>query len=412
MKRLIAFTIVFTLLTFAAFAQVSLGGALQIGVGKAGDGSGLLYGSSTPGVDRTTGIGVGVFNYEEAKINFGFGDSDAGGKLVLFNSIKSHETPIFGFLWWKPIPQLRIQIGQNKDGDWGAAQISGWGFTSEGKNVAAFNDYNDKGVGIQRVRGGFYGGVDKSSVNFTIAGLVDGLTINVAFPVGGSAGSDSHGNYDSFLEYLLKFHINVIYAFDFGTLRASWVNGLGNLEADADRLWKPGVVGDPATAYLSFYLTELEGIRMDLGLAYKFPSQPNDNAIQYSPIQIGYGLTWGIEAFQIKFRAYLETGGSAEIRNTGSGKVTKTNDPTYVAFNLLPNYNLGKLTAFLYMGLGIAAPDGKDAVVDYFINPYIRFPVGGVSFWAGFKIWSDGVKNSAGEVTTGWALPLGFTAYF
>jgi len=130
MKKLIAISVVFALLTTAVFAQPSVGGNMKISTA-------LLKGQSVNEVDETI-VRAGEVAAWDAHVNVNFGDATAGGMMRLWSKTNDWQPDLFTFWWWRPIEQFRMQLGKNADGDLGHAQLSGWGFNGEpqGANVA------------------------------------------------------------------------------------------------------------------------------------------------------------------------------------------------------------------------------------------------------------------------------------
>jgi len=353
MKKVIAISVVFVLVVGAAFADASFGGQLQIGAT-------LVAGK---GDDDPT---VGPITVENSMIKVAISEEKAGGVLAIdVNGGYSTGFTTFrgkhAFFWWTPIPQLRLQIGQNLDGDYGAAQITDWGFTAEAKNGSgAVNDYQ----GGLFMNGGnrgdaFYGGSSDWNLNFQIRPGVEGLSINLIFPLSGP----------DFASTYLSSHVNIVYGIaDIGTARISLK--LNGTDAD-DKL-------NPVDFYGSFYLVAIDDMGVDIGVAY-----------EGEVLKIGLGFRYAGGDFGFKLRA---------------GTILTENAPT-IAFGILPSYNLGALTAYLQAGLGMRLPDVGDTEVDWFVNPYISANAGGITLYSGFQL------QSKSEVTS-WGILFGFNKYF
>jgi hypothetical protein len=415
MKKLIAISVVFTLLTGVAFAQLSFGGAFHVGtIIMMGD-------DAEDSMLATKGVA-----WEEAKLNVGFGDSAAGGKFVLHydNVGRGHHGGIpFAFGWWQPNANFRMQLGCNWDGDWGAAQITGWGFSAEAKNVVAYNDYGgSRGEGgnvVSVSRAGFYPGIDNPSLNLSFLNLVPGLTINVGIPTAGKQVGES------FVNRIANTQLNVVYNVeDIGIVRASYISGIFHLDASDDPAdWWENEIVDPGKAFLSFYLTAVDNLGLDIGFAYRFQGKNQEREIFNYPLEIGLGVTYNAGDLNIKFRSGFELGGST-ITGFDTDMEEEKNSPVKLAFNILPTYKVGNMTVYLFAGVGIQSVDDyeeaggiyaaneSNAVVDWFVNPYVRIPAGPFSFWAGVSIWSDGVNDAdSGNPVVKFAVPIGLTAW-
>ncbi|MDR0502505.1 MAG: hypothetical protein LBH16_04210, partial [Treponema sp.] len=294
MKKLIAISVMLALLTGAAFAQANLGGQLMIGTT-------LLKGETTEDSD----VLMGGQQYHEAKMSATFGDATGGGKLVftvgndgaysggLGNAWKT----AWGFLYWRPVQIFRMQVGVNADGDYGAAQISGWGFTGEAKNsVAAISDYMNWGGGntwwplwvfqsaLTRKGNAFYPGTgDLANVNMSLF-PIDGLRATFVFPMGGGLADSGDGQAQRVGDQLADFHFNANYNIEeIGLLNVSFV-GKGGLAKDK------GETNSIGNIYASFYLTAIQGMGAELGLVYGLPWETAAGAKNDGYLGLGVGF--------------------------------------------------------------------------------------------------------------------------
>jgi len=388
MRKLIVISVVLALLSVAAFAQPSVGGSLGAKVT-------LIQGTSADSEALTGGI---EFKNQRVEVNYSNSDGTAGGRL----RVSASASPgwwggtSFAFGWWKPIPQLRLQIGHNADGDFGAAQITGWGFNAEAQDFVAIDqDSGDSGGNGWKAarRAGFYGGYSDVGVTLSVF-PIDGLTINLVVPFGN--GHSESGNGKPVGETYSRFHLNVVFALpDVGALRVSF-QGLGGLDEDMEKSAPAG------NFFASFYLTAIEGLGIDLGAGLGVPyKDASDTNINPYGVQLGLGLRYVAGDFGIKARF-----GTQLQRTTNSG----AKQDTTIGLVFLPYYNFSNgLTGYLNAGFGISIPEGDaDQTVDWLINPYIRKAVSAFNFYAGFKLWSDGGVDPE----TKWAIPIGFNAYF
>jgi hypothetical protein len=387
MRKVIALAIVFALAATAAFAQPTIGGQLLIGTQ-------LISGNSD-----ADDIYMGGMIAHEAKISASFGDSTAGGVLVLSAS-GDHvgRSPLFdidnmsGFMYWRPSQFFRMQVGQNNDGDFGAARISGWGFTAEAKNsVAAMNDYMDWYSApfffyqFQREsHSAFYPGTgDTPNLNMSFF-PVDGLRINFVLPM--------EDGFEEISAGFAPFHFNLNYDFEsIGLLNLSF-QGRGGLETDSPANVSVGDI------YLSFFLSALDGMDVDLGFRFSLPAENDDT----KGMALGLGFTFAADDFNFKLRAGANFGGKRDGGNTDL--------PTIIGFNILPSYRIGVLTANLYAGFGIELDDG-DTVMDWFVNPYISMPAGSLRFYAGVQVWQRNITDGS-DTPVNFSIPFGFNIYF
>jgi len=451
MKKLIVVSVIFALVASAAFAEAALGGQLMIGTT-------LLKGDDV----ENSNVEMGGMQYHEAKMSATFGDAKGGGKLVftvgndnaygggLGNAWKT----AWGFLYWRPLPIFRMQVGVNADGDFGAAQISGWGFTGEAKNsVGAISDYMNWGGGnewwptwifqsaLTRRGNAFYPGTgDLANVNFQFF-PIDALTITAVLPIGDGIADSGNGNIQNALMQLADFHLNVKYSIeDVGIAQLSFV-GKGGLGAETVvesktelNYWeeeetietvrtktydKSNSIGN---IYASFYLTAIAGMNMELGLVYGLPWTSPSEIVEdkktgedveigklendgYLGIGIGYRLdNGGPFTFKTRINArfggkkgvlheVVDSDGKVELNANGTKKTKVTDMNTVVYAHVLPCYKItNDLWAFLYAGMSMEMFELYDgARIGWFVNPYIWVRAAeGLRFWAGVQVYQDG----------------------
>jgi len=425
MKKLIVVSVIFALVAGAAFAEATLGGQLMIGttfltnVDMDKDGIG------------TEDVMMGGLGFHEAKMSAVFGDSKGGGKLVfvgsnpdgsaygmnLGNGGKKGNIWTWGFLYWRPITQFRMQVGLNADGDYGAAQISGWGFTGEAKNsVAAMSDYSYWGEqsymlwiwqsALTRKGNAFYPGTgDLANVSFQFF-PIDPLTLTLVLPIGSGMADSGDGAAGLAQNQLADFQFNAKYSIEeIGLLNISFV-GKGGLGEDQE---KEKSVGN---LYASFYLTAISGMNMELGLVFGLPWEKEDGTEQDGYLGVGAG-----------FR--LDGGGpftfKARVNARFAGKTDGADMPTLVYANILPCYKINNnLWAFLYTGLSMESFELYEGFrIGWFVNPYVWVRASeGLRFWAGLQIYQDGRRFEKFGATVEedskvcWRVPFGFNFYF
>ena len=381
MKKLIAFSVVFALLVGAAFAEANIGGALQWTTV-------LLSGDNTEKNDGDTKVSVGPTQVADHNhhINVSFGDAIAGGMFRIYSarndSLPSH-FDVFSFMYWKPIDYFRIQMGHNPDGDWGAAQIVGWGFIGEAMNSGAINDYsNNSSKATNNRSNAFYGGMESRGVNLSFYPL-EFLTLNFGFPIGGKDGEEVL----RLDQQLADFQVNAVIKIpDIGDARLSFVGDQGLVKDDDSH---------PGDIYISFYLTAVEALKAEVGFKIGLPGKDGDPYFN-----AGLGVTFGADAFAVKFRGGIGFGKDQELG---------------VSLGLLPSFDLGMLKAFVYAGLGMTKAAGDNAKVetDYFINPYVQVPAGGLRLYAGLKLEQKGItEDFEKKGSFKWAFQFGFQSYF
>jgi hypothetical protein len=336
-----------------------------------------------------------------------------------------------------------VQLGHNPDGNFGAAQITGWGYNGSAQDFVAIDndsgDFDGASAWRRARSAGFYGGF--SNVGLLISILpVSGFDINLAVPLSTNSHSDGM---DYTKELMKKFHVNVLYTLpDIGTVRVSFIGaggkdvGLGTRAYDnytndpgktsaenqqARERAREGFYRSTGTAYASFYLTAIQGIRADFGISYAMPYTNFAGNRVSQDTGIGFGFRYTNDAFDVKLRAGTTFGAKTV---TGDKDIDKfAVGPTAIGIGLLPSYNMDIMRVYFNMGLGWTIPN-KDLIErdsninriinDWFINPYIQVPIGGMNFWAGFKVGSDDRTNWSGARTEviKWSIPIGVSVGF
>ena len=393
MKKLLMITVVLALVSGAAFAQVSgdffaASTFIQGNTGKQANGD--------PN-DMTMGGGNA-----EAKWGIRFGEGAASGRIVY----RLHDDSLWGWFAWRPIEQLRIKYGFDRDGEYGAAQITGWGFNAGAKDLVAYSDYGGGLYMNESIRSPswFYGFGDSEGYSLIVSVFpVDGLRITAGIPQfgmsGGSGGSGATGSASKIDVQLAKIFGNVEYKIeDVGTANLAF-QGRGGL---AD-----GVYATPGWFFASFFLTALkeQGVgEFDLGFRMELPWKNASDQDNGGEMRVGLGYRINIEAFQLKVRlgAQLPGGKAAGVAN----------EDIRFAINVLPQYKLEAFTFYFQAGLGMHMPKTGDSNMAWFINPYISVPIGGATFWAGLKVDQQASVGTDDQKRINWAVPFGFSANY
>jgi len=380
-KKLIVVMVMFAVITGAAFAEATVGGQLQQGMT-------LLEGNNVKDNDITSGSSyAGTFNHE-AKISLLFGDGTAGGRLVW----TTNSAAMWGWLQWRPNQYFRVKVGSDGDGEWGIPQIVGWGFTGEAKNsVAAVSDYGGGLYMNYRNAGLNYGGFDGAGQNHLGLSFwpIEGLQVNLLFR-----------DIDASLEVserLAKAQLMLYYTIeDVGTVRIAGI-GQGGLMKDAPD------GSDYGDLFVAFHSTQLvSGLAFELG--GKFDLGRKEDADTYDNINVAFGInmTTITDPFNLKVRGNIGFGG----KNKGEDRTAN------FGIGLLPSYKLPKLTVFFHAGLGLEFPEGEDVVYQWFVNPYIWVPMGGMRMWIGLQLIDEHAARDDDAMQIKWRIPFGFNFYF
>jgi hypothetical protein len=403
MKKIIAISVMLLLVAGAVFAQPSVGGNVRLGAT-------LLQ-------DKGTGddAKAGGFWFNDANTKIEWSGDNAGG-LMKLHSVGQGKSPLnwtpdmFAFVWWKPSDQFKIQLGQNADGDWGHAQISGWGFNGEAQASVAYDqdsagengNLNGTTVNLARVSGAWWGGYDGRGAAITIS-PIQGFDINLAIPFG--EGSKAAADFYSNIKINFKYDLP-----DIGTIR---------LAADLKKDPKPATGTDNTKLipdiYFAFYLSAIENMGIELGLsATGSRDNPLDKDSPRNKDSDGKPLTNDKLAVGIGYSLTADDLG-LKARIGFIPKVMKDADGMLLGLELLPSYNLGALTVFVNFGFGtaFALPEGAEAsyYTDFYFNPYIAVPLNAGKFYAGIKFF-QGAETSTGKPDAKWSIPIGWNVYF
>ena len=376
MKKIIAISVMFALVIGAAFADVSVSGGYHMSFDLA--------------VDKVQGNGedVGMGRYGAGgDVGVSAEGDNAGGKLRIWGDNYHAATGIgdHALVWWKPIDQLKIQLG-GWDGDWGHNQIIGWGFTEGAKDTVALETRyaGDKAPG-------FWGGFNQGLSLFISP--ADGIEIDIGIPVGRN---DSASKPYSTAVIFSNTKINVKADIpNIGTAKFALALNKGDLGTDTSAVAKDAeLITD---IYVAFYLSALEssGMGAELGLGV---TTSGTTGKKNDKIDLGVGFKY--EAGDLGLKAGL---------GVGFGDANKVGTKTLIPLSVqvLPYYNLGALTAYLNAGFDTKL-GADDTVVSITFNPYVKVPISGGNFWAGVKFFNSGVKGADAQ----WSIPIGFNYGF
>jgi len=393
MKKLVAISVMLVLLTGAAFAQIS--GDLFIATH-------LVEGNDVSDSDISMGrLGRG------GKWGLTFGEAPGTGRVVY----RIANNDLWGWFAWRPIDLLRIKLGHDRDGEWGRAQISGWGFTAGAKDLVAISDYGGNALQFGGASGLYMSEVGRASVWYPGIGdgednalsislyPMDGLQINFAIPKFADAVGEMSAK-------ISTFHASLFYNIeDIGQATLGFV-GLGGLEKDQDKNKSVGNV------YASFYLTAIDGVRLDLGFRYNLPWETAAGVANGGGMMIGLGLNMPSVVENLSFK--LRAGAGL------SGKTSGADNNTEFMVNILPAYTISPgFVFYFFAGMGMVLPAGDgDSAMGWFVNPYISYRAGGITFWAGLKVdqrnnqGTEGTPAAPGTKNLRWAIPFGFSANY
>jgi len=388
MKKLIAISVMLVLLTGAAFAQIS--GDLFINA--------ALLAGNTEADDINMG-GAGSNDMYGAKWSLTFGEAPGTGRVVY----RIWDGQMWGWFAWRPIDMLRIKLGYDRDGEFGTAQITGWGFTAGAKDLVATNDYAGglfmSSAGRSSPWYDGFGDGEKWSFIVSLYPL-EGLQINVGIP----------SFIDTSVEMSRKIanvQASIFYNIeDIGRLSLAFV-GRGGLGKGQDKTLS---VGDIKA---SFFLTAIDSIRIDLGFSMGIPFTNANDKTQGGRMAIGLGFNMPtvVENVSFKLRGGAFVGGT---NNAGDALDTE------FMVSILPTYQIAPgFRFYFHAGLGMNMPQtatatnpDKETNMGWFVNPYISYRAGGITFWAGLKVDSQNSRGTAIQKAINWSVPFGFSANY
>ena len=395
MKKLIAISVMLVLLTGAAFAQIS------------GD---YLAASRLVRLDDGDDVMMGGLTFA-AKWSITFGEAPGTGRIVY----RLHDDDLWGWFAWRPIDLLRIKFGWDRDGEWGRAFINGWGFTAGAKDLVAVNDYGggynpSGGIAVSGAGRGdpWYPGIgdgDHFALMFSLYPM-DGLQVNFGLPRFGASltemyGSPVAGRTEEEMSLKISlFHASLFYNIeDIGQVTLAFV-GQGGLGKDKE---KTASVGD---IYASFYLTAIDGIRLDLGFKMGIPFTNAGDKTQGGRMNIGLGLSMPsvIENLSFKLRGGALIGGTNDAGNALA---------TEFMVGIIPTYTIAPgFLFYFHAGLGMNMPEQGDSNMAWFVNPYISYRAGGITFWSGIQVRQLNSIGSDAAKAIQFSIPFGFSANY
>jgi len=420
MKKLIAISVVFVLLASVAFAA-DVGATV---FGKVD----LISGNTEKDSKLGAGGGMGRIDFSASAEN---DDGTFGGWGRLRTSGYGGSVDGWGLMWWKPIQQFKLQIGNNPDGIFDTSNVTRWGFYQVAGDIGIVSENHawdsspwTPGMHDPYSDYVFYGGEGGFGLFLTIS-PIDALAINVILPYGSYALAE-----DTFKKFLAQ----VTYDADgIGKFALTYQGGLGEKDpvagtvtpgqvyvtkdgsiewaSDADVVPAPGatdpkvdttgwtsiaavskelggekVVADPGKIFFAFTLKAIENLDIDLGFSYTFKVYDYQ-----APMGIGLGAKYDAGAFGVKARFFTRIAGSYK---DSSGTV---DIPVDFALDVLPYFAINdSLTAFLSAGfVYFTPPKGADeGEFSWHVAPYLQYGFDwSKGFFAGINLSSTSKRD-------------------
>jgi hypothetical protein len=359
MKKLIAIAVVFALATSFVFAESALSGTISTRA--------YLFQAVIDDDDGTT-AGTTKGEVETAYVQFsGTNDEGTFGGLIRLRGNDGGGKFHRAFAWWKPIPQLRVFLGQDLDGMFGP--YNAWSFFQGQENYANVHDWN-------AWRAPFPGNWDSFGLAFSLY-PVDGLEVNLVVPFGGIAatgGQSWEGNYTNInfydifggsLELAASFAIPQIGKAFFTLIGPNGNNPATVQAGNRVSIFDPDIdVDNYGTLGVGFLLTAVEGLDVQLGFATVLPGKVEDYPSWLGLIANYTGGDWGV-----RFRSRLVLSGAGDSK-------TYVKDGSELGFDVQPWYNFGAFAAYLSIGMVSTKGSSGDPVNQFILNPYIRASFG------------------------------------
>jgi hypothetical protein len=353
MKKIIAISVMLVLIVGAVFADTSVGGNLKISAQ-------LLAGKA-----EQDDVNAGAATIWDAYTNITWSGDNAGGMMRLWTKNNEWQPDFFTFWWWRPIDQVKLQVGKNADADFGHAQVSGWGYNAEAQGGIAVDQHRGiNGTNSVYARtAAWWEGFNRLGIALFLF-PVPGFEIDLAIPM---ESLDTAEN--TYLNSKINFNIGI--------------PDIGNIRLAADLAGKDSDDNIKVNVHFGFYVMAVEGMGIDIGAAFK------NTAENFDTIEAGLGYRLNADDLTLKARI---------------GFVAKNpNDDMILGIGILPSYNLGNFALLLNAGFGMNLD--KDTK-DWFVNPYISVPANSGRLYAGFKLIDNGDEKIY------WEIPIGWNVYF
>jgi len=339
---------------------------------------------------------------------------------------------LFGYAWWQPIPQFKLQIGTNPSGHFEQDSIARWGFYDTVGDVQAVKEN-------WYFTGSFFPGYALAATVMTLA-PVDGLTINVAVPfeqmnmyndiiASPSLPAAQPGAYQGAFHYLSGVYKNtaaqIQYAIkDVGKFGLTYQGGSNDTVTTKALTPNTSILGgmtDYSNApwlYLYGNYIAVQNLAVELGVGYQLKVTDTfadsghalgaAETTLNSPVYVGVAATYKPSEFGFKARVQGQFGGSLEQTGLADVKL-----PLRIVADVMPMYTISDgLTLFVSLGLVYTAPDVGDSIVGWYANPYLRKDIGSGCFIAGIRVDSNGQNDADGNKYIGWAIPVAISYSF
>jgi len=440
MKKIVAILAMIAFVGGAAFAEISVSGAV-IGTFN------LLEGKSgkwVPDSKDPTKFNDADVN-TSAEMNRIRLEASGSNEEGTFGGWFRHDGGPFGYAWWKPIEQLQVRIGSNGyDGFNSKDGVTRWMFyqtpTDTGVTFGGDNAWGGSiyGLGVN-FGGAFFDGYGGTNSLMIEIKPIEVFGINLAVPFANGKIDDAYKNIIIQLDFNLAF----------GNIALTFVGNQGKFgysedfekflktdtdDFDAEELLEyyaemaeymanPSSVYDSSGSkiYAYFGMPINDQISFDLGVGYTLPvsgekDSPFEGMTYNAPIGIGAGFKFASDSFGLKARVGAFLGG-----NYTPDKGDAVEVPLKLLFDIMPFFPIGD-NATLFIAAGIGMQEAKtadkhgskaDAVFGWHFNPFIQIgEEWGPKFLAGIKVSSNGDKDRKDATYINWAIPIAINVGF
>jgi len=416
MKKLIAITVMIALCVAAAFADTTISGAVETRLtvfkGQFGD-YGKLYKNKYPKFTTNGEVGTAWFQMTATNSEGTMGGTFRLRGQDIDNTTRWHKVNV----WWKPIPQLKVFLGQDADGMFERGQLTSWAFHQGSEGFLVVHNWDFW-------RCIFPGNFDTMGVALSFY-LVDGLELNLVAPIGKPDGWPRHRDTDykashewdviwpSSLQLLGGYQIG-----DIGKVHFAWI-GRGSWTENnpgAFRFYDEGHAWNKftktyGTVHLSFFSGMIQGLQFQVGASMDIQNtgkadvnkngtvEDNEYVVQKdetNPIFTGAAVHFSAGDFGIKWRLGLQI--ETKTVQPKGGKFESEKDGGYfLTTNVMPTYKIPALgTVCLDIGFSLIQPGKEvetvagvdkakapDAEYGFWLNPYLKKSINGGYVQAG-----------------------------
>jgi hypothetical protein len=392
MKKLIAIAVVFALVAGAAFAETSVSGNITA--------RGKLIDDKIDDNDDTKAQTSGEIETGYIQLS-GQNDEGTFGGLIRLRGNDAVGKFHRAFVWWQPIPQLRIFYGQDPDGKFGPYNV--WSFFQGQEGYA----HNFQSAGLEswgNWRASFPGNWDTFGLSFSVF-PVQGVEANLVVPASGGVGkqgSPALASWEGFytnksLEDVWLGSLELATSFSIPDIGKAGFTVIGPGTNIFDENYK-GNGKNAGNLGLWFLLTAVDSLDVQLGGAFTLPGKEDENDY---PLNLALIANYNAGDFGLNFRTRFVLG-------TGDDKQFATE------INVQPSYKLAFMKIFLAIGFYVSdndTSDDNDALAAVFVNPYVRVPLGPGEIRIGLHIEDPNLDSESDKDATV-KVPVMFTYSF